>query len=114
MQIASLNKSLSATNATDAFVSTLSMVREHGIAVAADESKSVGANRPTVELQNFTVCIQKPSDRLIRLPKYKTPLVSSVARFVWMMAGNKRLADIAFYEEKAKAFSDDGLTMPGS
>jgi thymidylate synthase len=110
----SLNQSLYAANAADAFARTLKSVRDSGIAVPADESKSVGANRPTRELQNFTICVEAPRDRLIRLPTYKTPLVSSVARFVWMMAGNNRLADIAFYEEKARAFSDDGLTMPGS
>jgi thymidylate synthase len=90
------------------------MVLLAGVSVPADESKSIGANRPTRELQNFTLCIDNPRDRLIRLPKYKTPLISSIARFVWMMAGNNRLADIVFYEQKAKPFTDDGLTMPGS
>jgi hypothetical protein len=109
-----LNRTVSAKSAADAFVKTLEIVRDRGISVPADESMSVGAKQPTRELQNFTVCIEDARCRLIRSPKYSTSLVSSVARFVWMMAGNNRLADIVFYEDKANSFSDDGLTMPGS
>src|SRR6185312_3345293 len=41
-------------------------------------------------------------------------LPGAVARFVWMMAASDRLADIAFYEEKVKYFSDNGIAVPGS
>jgi thymidylate synthase len=114
MSNGSLNQSLVAASASDAFAKTLAAVRAKGALVPADESKSVGTGKAAQELQNFTVCIENPRDRLIQLPTYKTPLVTAVARFVWMMAGNNRLADIAFYEKKAEPFTDDGLTMPGS
>ena len=51
-----------------------------------------------------------PLNRLID----KLTLDTAVARFVWMMAANNRLSDIAFYEPRVSAFTDDGLTVPGS
>jgi hypothetical protein len=42
------------------------------------------------------------------------PLYTAVARFVWMMSANNRLADIAFHEPRVKSFTDDELTVPGS
>src|SRR4051794_33675960 len=98
MTLSALNQSCSVTSANEAFVKTLAAVRNTGIPVTADDSKSVGSNRSTLELQNFTICITDPRNRLIRLPEYKIPLVTAIARFIWMMAGNNRLADIAFYE----------------
>jgi hypothetical protein len=44
----------------------------------------------------------------------KIDLPVAVARFVWMMSASDRLADIAFYEPKVAAFSDDGIMVPGS
>jgi thymidylate synthase len=114
MPTAPINTVIRAPNAAEGFARALQNVRDLGAQVPAETSKSVGANRSTQELINFTVAIENPTDRLIRNPKYVTPIVPAIARFVWMMAGNNRLADIAYYEPKVRAFSDDGLSVPGS
>ena len=59
---------------------------------------------------NFQFSWMSPVDRLTD----KLTLDVAVARFVWMMAANNRLADIAFYEPRVSAFTDDELTVPGS
>jgi thymidylate synthase len=38
----------------------------------------------------------------------------AVARFVWMVSGDDRLADIRFYEEAVTYFSDNQISVPGS
>lgn len=96
-----------------AYVETLSRVLEYGEAVTAGDSLSVGAQKTTRELLNFTVVHSSPRDRLIyNAPPFK--LLVAVARFVWMMGGSDRLADIAFYEPKVSRFTDDDISVPGS
>src|SRR4051794_31695437 len=109
MSSGSSNLSIVAPGAAAGFALTLQQVRDFGVHVPADDSSSVGTGRPTREVMNFTTVIERPRDRLIRNPKYGTPIVSAIARFVWMMAGNNRLADIAYYEPRVTNFSDDGL-----
>ena len=62
------------------------------------------------ERLNFQFSWMSPLDRLTD----KLTLDTAVARFVWMMAANNRLADIAFYEPRVSHFTDDELTVPGS
>lgn len=62
------------------------------------------------ERLNYSFVIEQPRNRLTP----SLPLDVAVARFVWMMAANNRLADISFYEPKVSRFTDDGLTVPGS
>jgi thymidylate synthase len=97
-----------------ALVTTLAALRESGAVVSGGASSSVGSGKEARELLNFTAVIQNPRERLVRNPKRPLNLPAAVARFVWMMAGSDRLADIAFYEEKVRYFSDDGVSVPGS
>jgi len=70
--------------------------------------------KPSRELLGYSVVIEHPRRRLIDNDIRPLPLISAVARFVWTMAGNARLADIAFYEPQVERFTDDGLSVPGS
>ncbi|HEX8494457.1 MAG TPA: thymidylate synthase [Pyrinomonadaceae bacterium] len=100
-------------SADAAYVETLSRILDYGEAVTAGASLSVGSQKSTRELLNFTVVHSSPRDRLIyNAPPFK--LLVAVARFVWMMAGSDRLADIAFYEPKVSRFTDDEISVPGS
>ncbi|WP_247542437.1 thymidylate synthase [Bradyrhizobium sp. 146] len=110
----SLNRALRAKNANEAFAETLKAVRNSGHFVASDDSASIGSGRSTTEIINFSMEVESPRDRLILNPQRPMNIVTSVARFVWMMSGNNRLEDIAFYEPKVSKFTDDNLTVPGS
>lgn len=68
----------------------------------------------TNESLGYSVILRNPLDRIVANEKYKLDLPVAVARFVWMISGNNRLADIKFYQEKVKDFSDDGIIVPGS
>src|SRR4051812_18136911 len=76
-------------------------------------SEEVGAD-PSRELLGYDITVENARARVINHPARPLPIVSAVARFVWMMAGNQRLADIEFYEPQVKRYSDDGLVVPGS
>lgn len=67
-------------------------------------------SKATRERLNYSFTLSSPLDRL----SPKLGLHVAVARFVWMMASNNRLADIAFYEPKVLKYTDDQLTVPGS
>lgn len=73
---------------------------------AADERLRQG----TREQLNYGFKLTSATDRLTEGLK----LHIAAARFVWMMAANNRLADIAFYEPLVANFTDDLLTVPGS
>ncbi|HTU14274.1 MAG TPA: thymidylate synthase [Solirubrobacterales bacterium] len=70
--------------------------------------------RPSSEILDLQIQLDNPRDRLLSNPKRKLGLVSSIARFAWMMGGNERLKDIQTYQPKVAAYSDDKLTVPGS
>jgi hypothetical protein len=59
---------------------------------------------------NYTFALGDPLQRVAE----NLQLYPAVARFVWMMSANNRLADIAFHVPKVADFTDDGLTVPGS
>ncbi len=103
------------TNADEAYVETLRMVLQRGQELkASSETRSTGAGKTTKEVMNSNLHIENPIQRLVFNPARKVNLPAAVARFVWMMAGSDRLADIAFYEPKVRFFSDDGISVPGS
>ncbi|MCW3047292.1 MAG: hypothetical protein JWO74_1576 [Solirubrobacterales bacterium] len=79
-----------------------------------DRGVPLAAGRPSRELLGFDVVVDDVRQRLVANSARPLPVVSAVARFVWMMAGNDRLADIRFYEPNVARFTDDGLTVPGS
>ena len=110
----SIDPSIQSAGVGEAFVRTLGAVEQHGLDVPADDSNSIGSGKPTRELPNFLMTISNPRDRIINNPRYRTNLVTSVARFIWMMAASDRLADIAFYEPRVRGFSDDGIAISGS
>ena len=79
----------------------------------APDVEGTGTGRteqPTREALNYVFSLDQPRNRLTS----SRSLHVAAARFVWMMAANNRLADIAFYEPKVKSFTDDDLTVPGS
>ena len=103
-----------AVDADSAYAETLRSVLENGLEATAGASLSVGAGKPSKEILNFSCVLSQPRKRLPHNPARKLNLPAAVARFVWMMAGSDRLADIAFYEPKVSFFSDDGIAVPGS
>jgi thymidylate synthase len=103
------------STADDAYGMTLMDVLDRGHACAQNaDSLSIGSGRESRELLNYVVRIDSPRERLVLNTKKRFRLPVAVARFVWMMAASDRLADIAFYEEKVRDFSDDGISVPGS
>lgn len=103
-----------AEDADSAYAETLRTVLEHGSDIQAGSSQSIGSKKSSREILNFSCVISQPRRRLPLNPARKVNLPAAVARFVWMMAGSDRLADIAFYEPKVRSFSDDGIAVPGS
>lgn len=101
-------------DANAAYAETLSRVLDYGEVVSAGESRSVGSGKDTYELLNYSVVLKNPVEKLIFNKARPINLQSAVARFLWIMAGSDRLADIAFYEPKVKFFTDDGIAIPGS
>jgi thymidylate synthase len=86
-----------------------------------DSSRSEGASGGaqkvhgnTLERLGFSFRLDNPRHRLIAGNGYGVDLKVAVARFVWMISGNNRLADIAFYEPKVRDFTDDKIIVPGS
>jgi thymidylate synthase len=105
---------MEAGDADAAYAETLSRVLDNGEVVTGGNSLSIGAGKSSHELLNYSVVLSNPREKLIFNEARRIYLPAAVARFVWMMAGSDRLADIAFYEPKVKSFSDDGIAVPGS
>ena len=85
-----------------------------GPEVEAVEAGAEQVQFPTNELLAYRFEITDPRHRIVANEVYTLNLSVAVARFVWMISGNNRLADIAFYEPRVKAFSDDSIIVPGS
>lgn len=66
------------------------------------------------ELIGYQTGLARPLARITVHVVRPLNVTSAIARFVWMIAGSDRLADIAFYEPKVINYSDDRLTVPGS
>ena len=66
------------------------------------------------ELRNYQTGVSMPQARIMAHPARPLNIVVAVARFVWLVAGNNRVEDIAYYEPKVRGFSDNQLTVPGS
>ena len=89
-------------------------VLNDGDAVQGGSGRSVGAQQLTKELLNYGADLANARQRLLYNPRRGFNIAGAVGRFVWMMSGSDRLADIAYYEPRVRDFSDDGLTVPGS
>lgn len=68
----------------------------------------------TNEGLGYSVTLENALDRIVSNNAYQLDLPVAVARFVWMISGNNRLADIKFYHKPVENFSDDGIIVPGS
>jgi hypothetical protein len=106
--------SLYVDDADGAYATTLNDVLLHGEEMVGGKSQSVGSERLFKELLNYCIHVKNPIERLIYNPVHRLNLPVAIARFVWMMAGSDRLQDIAFYENRVRYFSDDGIIVPGS
>lgn len=69
---------------------------------------------PMWETLNYQTGMSEVRSRIMTNPVRPLNPVVAVARFAWLIAGNNRVEDIAYYEPKVRGFSDDGLTVPGS
>jgi thymidylate synthase len=102
-------------DANQAYKNTLNDILRDGLEVKAKESLSVGSNKKFKEILNYNLVIKNPTQRLLTNNSRGFNLPGAIARFVWMMAANNRLADIEFYWGlKVSKFTDDGYTVPGS
>ena len=68
----------------------------------------------TNEGLGYSITLENAIDRIVWNDAYQLDLPVAVARFVWMISGNNRLADIKFYHKPVENFSDDGIIVPGS
>lgn len=102
-------------DANDAYKSTLKDILSEGIDLQAEKTLSTGSEKKFKEILNHHFLIDNPVERLLHPGTKGFNLPGAIARFVWMMAANNRLADIEFYwGNKVTPFSDDGYTVPGS
>jgi thymidylate synthase len=102
------------TGSTYPFEATAQQAWERTLTDLIARGTPFGAERPGVEILGYTVGVENVRARGAAHPRRSLSIVSAVARFVWMMAGSDRLADIAFYEPKVARFTDDQLAVPGS
>lgn len=98
----------------DVFCQVLKDVLASGQKVTGGKSLSVGSNQTTYEILNYSFCLPNPRDRLLFHPRRRLNLTAAIGRFTWMMSGSNLLSGIEFYDPKARDFSDDGVTVPGS
>lgn len=97
------------------FKDVLRTVLSNGDTVSAVAgSKSIGSGRVTRDIRNFQFVLENPRDRILSNSVRRLDVFGAVARFMWMISGNDRLQDIAFYEPRVRKFTDDRMTVPGS
>lgn len=104
--------SFTANNVDESVIKVMENLLRHGEKV--DAAKISNNPNATVELENFQFTLTNPLDRITINPENPLNVIASIGRFTWLMAGNDRLEDIAFYQDLVRKFSDDGLTVPGS
>lgn len=88
----------------------LSAPMAEAVSTGADKVRDSDAN----ESLAYRFVIENPRHRIVSNEVHSLNLSVAAARFVWMISGNNRLADIEFYEPMVKNFSDDGIIVPGS
>lgn len=112
--ISTTSATRSTQTAEEALAVILSDLLHKGEDVTISDHLSIGSGRKTKELTNYLIGIDHPKEKLILNPARRLRPSLAVARFIWMMAGNDRVADISFYDDRAEWFSDDGFSIPGS
>lgn len=98
-----------AADADQALLETLRALIVDGVEVGRGQGRG-----PSREILDFTVEQTNLRDRIPVNPEAPFDLTVAVARFVWMVSGDDRLADIRFYEEAVTRFSDNQISVPGS
>lgn len=66
------------------------------------------------EQLHYSTGMANPRARIGVNPAKRLNLVGAIARFVWMVGASDRLDDIAYYEPKVRAFTDNEISVPGS
>lgn len=100
---------VSGADADEALLETLRALTDEGAEVGGGQGRG-----PSREILDFTVELTNLRDRIPVNPAASFDLTVAVARFVWMVSGDDRLADIRFYEEAVTHFSDNQISVPGS
>jgi len=103
------NRWIAAQSTDEALVGTLRALTESGDEVGAGKGRG-----PSREILDFTVELSNLRDRIPSNPAASFDLTVAAARFVWMVSGDDRLADISFYEDAVTRFSDNQISVPGS
>ena len=101
-------------SASAAVIGVVDDVANSGERVSPTAGSAEKASSSFIEKLGFGFVLADPLDRMYRTTARQLDLSVAVARFVWMMSGSNRLADIAFYEPKVRGFTDDGYSVPGS
>jgi thymidylate synthase len=97
-----------------AYRDALRAVIEQGAPVAIGPSKSTAAGRRTYEMLNYAFELSDCRARVASTESRPFNVFAAVGRFAWLLSGSSLVADIEFYDHHARAFSDDGVTVPGS
>lgn len=90
---------------------TIKDMLSDGDLIAAPEGSRWGSSW---EQLHYTTGMTKPRARIGVNPGKRLNLVGAIARFVWMVGASDRLEDIAYYEDKVRAFTDNEISVPGS
>ena len=101
---------LKISSADEALAIVINTIMKNGELVVDKKSRQGNF----IEIRNVQFLLTQPHKRITLNPKRPLNLISAIARFVWMIAGNDRLEDIAFYQEQVRYYSDNGLSIPGS
>jgi len=65
-------------------------------------------------LQDVTITITHPCDRVALLPNRRANIFATVAETLWVLAGRNDLEFIGYYLQRIADFSDDGLMLHGA
>jgi hypothetical protein len=104
----------------DAYVAGLTAILADGERVSAVvDPLSVGSSfgeraRPTRELRPFGFRVLNPRACLLRCSARQPDLGFIVGQWLWVMRGSAELEPIAFYNDAARRFSEDGKQLSGA
>jgi len=98
----------------DVFAATLDQILLKGHDLEGRKGGERASAQGSREIIDFRCSINTVRDRILVHPGRHWNVVEAVARLTWMLAGSDRFADIAFYQQKAGDFSDNGISIPGS
>ncbi len=68
----------------------------------------------TRELQDVSIVINNPCDRVALLPGRKANIFATLAETLWVLAGRDDLEFIGYYLQRIADFSDDGVVLHGA